>query len=367
MQLTPITYISLRILLSQQALKDVTSSLRHGLPLLLIVLGPVFLGLAALLTVPLFLAATFEMPTAALFIVGQGSAFALPFMLLRHRLLPDHFLNWEHTLPVPRSLPYLADGLVALKTLQPLALAYAFSAAIWLWQAPGWLQAVRMSGLLSITLAFVVSWVLLTIGLSALRFPPRHRVRFQRHERRHPATIEISGHCPSLRTYFFLWVLPFCRATGRRVTFALASLCVLAIGSAVCWACWRGAQGDIKAVPPCVFAAILMTITTRASDHGNSLLERLSPYLAALPLHQHHSRRVMMAISLLPSTLSLIGLGIVMVAAFPKVDTALGISYLAVSALLCTTVVFRTKPRSGTRQALALLSFTLLSFLGNAL
>ena len=143
---------------------QLAARLRSSAEIVVLVLGPTFLGLLAFAAMPAMLAAAQPLPLALPLLVLHGLATSLPVAVLRPHVVPAHVRAWLHPLPVPPGLLLRASAAVAALLIAPLALAYAASLAVWLTQRPGWLVPAR--AVAGTGLSLLLTWTCAT-GLLA--------------------------------------------------------------------------------------------------------------------------------------------------------------------------------------------------------
>lgn len=136
-------YLRFRIRLARHAVAELAARLRSSAEIVVVLLGPTLLGVLAFAAMPPMLAASQPWMLALPLLLAHGIAMSLPVVLLRPQVVPARVRAWLQALPVPPGLELAAAVAVAALLAAPLALAYAVSLAIWLFQAPAWLLAGR--------------------------------------------------------------------------------------------------------------------------------------------------------------------------------------------------------------------------------
>ncbi|WP_256078784.1 hypothetical protein [Massilia sp. YIM B04103] len=171
-------YLRFRYRMARHALLQFLASLKNSLEILLFCFMPVLLGLFAMIALPLMAAMTLAWPYAVAALAAQALLVAVPVILLRRRLHPAACTAWARALPIPSALAWTADALVAGLLVGPLAVVYAVSMGIWLYQWPLWLRPIAGPAIAATALSLLLGWLLATLVLARRRQPlPRTGLR----------------------------------------------------------------------------------------------------------------------------------------------------------------------------------------------
>ncbi|RSZ58202.1 hypothetical protein HF313_00435 [Massilia atriviolacea] len=294
-------YVTFRRRLAIHAFRRFAASLKSSAEILLLVFAQVVLGLFALAALPpMYAASQAGLPAIGL-LLAHGLAMALPALLVRKRVLPLDVVYWLRRLPVPPSTRLAADAQVAAMMVGPLALLYAVSAAIWLWQRPDWLLPVRgvLGTLFSLLLSYACTVALL--WLRARRAPAS--ARWQRRLAPPPlryAARQWRWRVPML--WHRLFWLPFWRnenMVGRQQSLMLAA----AVGSALPW--MQAPPGIARALLALATSALMVLLTDRGDKAVREQIGALRPLIAAWPLQARALELAARAFALLPALLVL--------------------------------------------------------------
>ncbi|MBI3525867.1 MAG: hypothetical protein HY066_15345 [Betaproteobacteria bacterium] len=153
------SWISLRGELSIQALQNVRMNVWNAAPIIVGLMGPLLLGLVAMLAAPLLYAVTLPAPEGfAIFVVHTLIA-SIPLFMLRQRVLPDSLLAWEAGLPVQPRHRIIGDARATTVLVAPLFGAYLVSSLVWFWQWPPWLRPVWATGAVAVLASTLATWL----------------------------------------------------------------------------------------------------------------------------------------------------------------------------------------------------------------
>jgi hypothetical protein len=159
-------YVTFRFHLACHGLRQFAASLKSSAEILLLLGANVVIALFALSAFPPMYAASLAPLPAIGLLLAHAVGMTIPVALLRKRVLPADVVRWAHWLPIPPSLRWRADAVVAGLLVGPLALLYAVSATILLYQHPAWLRPA--GGVAATALSLVLTYACST-GLLALR------------------------------------------------------------------------------------------------------------------------------------------------------------------------------------------------------
>ena len=356
-------YLLLRLRLTHHALRQFAASLASSMEIVLLLAGPLLLGMLSVLALPSLHAASLPWPEAAAIVVAQAVATCLPVWLLRQRLLPAPLAAWLRTLPLPISLRWRADAFVAAMLTTPLALAYAVSAGIWLLQSPAWLRPVAAPGMALIVSTCLLSWLLITCMLMLrMRAPrPARRARQQAPGRLAPGKPRWLA--------LFLWRrlfwLPFWRQENV-VGIQQSLLLACATAGMLAWLL------RVPLVPAPLLAllasASLVLVTDRGDKAVREQLLLLRPTLAAWPVASTSLTRLACGASLLPGLSVLIAAALLLRFTAPAVlqqRVTLVYALTAGASLLAIVGLPRLSARA--RVALVVFAILILTAIGSEL
>lgn len=362
----PHPYLLLRLRLTHHALRQFVASFASSVEILVLLAGPVLLGLLSVLALPCLHAATLPWPAALAIIGAQALATCVPAWLLRKRLLPAPVAAWLRVLPLAPALRWQADAGVAAMLMAPLALAYAASAGVWLYQSPAWLRPVAAQGMAAIAASWLLSWLLTTcifkLRMAAPR-PARH-ARQTAAVRLAPAT-STTLRWPAVFLWRRLFWLPFWRqenVTGIQQSLLLAG----AMASMLAWLL----RAPLLPAPllALLSSASLVLITDRGDKAVREQLLLLRPSLAAWPIASTPLIRLACAFSLLPGFAVLIAAALLLQATAPALllqRVPLVYACTASCALLAIVGLPRLSARA--RVALVVFSILILTAIGSEL
>lgn len=294
-------YVTFRRRLAIHAFRRFAASLKSSAELLLLVFAQVVLGLFALVALPPMYAAAQPALHAIGLLVAHSLAMALPAVLVRKRVLPLDVVYWLRRLPVPPSTQLAADAQVAAMMVGPLALLYAVSATVWLYQRPEWLLPLRgvLGTLFSLALTYAATVAVLS--LRARQAPAS--ARWQRRLAPPPARYTPDRwrwRVPML--WHRLFWLPFWRnenMVGRQQSLLLAA----AVGAALPW--MQAPPGAARAVLALATSALMVLLTDRGDKAVREQLAVLRPVMATWPLQGRALELAARAFALLPALLVL--------------------------------------------------------------
>jgi hypothetical protein len=252
-------YLRFRIRLARHAVAQLAARLRSSAEIVVVLLGPTLLGVLAFAAMPAMLAAAQPWMLALPLLLAHGLVMSLPVALLRPQVAPAQVRAWLQALPVPPRLERAAAFAVAGLLAAPLALAYAVSLAIWLIQAPGWLQPARsVAGtLFSLLLTWACAgWLL----LDAVRVPRAGRAA--------PAEgARASRYVPQPRRgALFLWRQLFWLPLWRNGSLAGARQVALLAASLLAILLWMLGPSWLPRVAGAVLASVLLVVLVHEAD-----------------------------------------------------------------------------------------------------
>lgn len=151
-------WVNFQVESSKQFLRDVSATLLHAAPIVLLVMGPLTVGLIAFIALAPLMAPSFGLAQGAALVFGQSAMIALPLFLARKLVLPDSVLVWRAGLPIRWQTQLAADAWAALVLLLPLFAACLLSALVWFWQWPQWLRPIWGVSVLCLLAAMLGAW-----------------------------------------------------------------------------------------------------------------------------------------------------------------------------------------------------------------
>lgn len=266
--------------------------MRGSFEITVLAAGPLIFGLIATAALPPVLAANLPPIEALPLIFLHALALTLPAWLLRHHLLPRPALTMLHALPVPPRARLQADALVAAMVIAPLALAYAASLGILLWQQPGWMHGG--AGVAATMLSCVLTWLGATLLLN-------RRGRHAPVQARGPRNINIQPYTAPRWHTALLWRrlfwTPAWRGTGvgLRQSVLLAASCV----SAACW------MHPVPNLPPAMLGlstSVLLVLLAHLGDQATrAQIAVLHPLMTGWPMALKRFENGARALTLAPS------------------------------------------------------------------
>ncbi|MES2758862.1 MAG: hypothetical protein V4693_15920 [Pseudomonadota bacterium] len=350
-------YVTFRIRVARHALADFIASFKSSGEIVVLVFGQVLIGLFALIAMPPMAASALPFYQAIPLLLAHGVAMSAPLFLLRRRVLPQDVVHAMHPLPIPRSTALAADALVAAMLAGPLALAYAVSAAIWMFQGPEWLKAERAlpATVFSFAVTCACSSAMLYLRARGPRpGPPMRRLKA-------PPALGEPWQPRTAYLWHRLFWLPFWR--GDNVIGWQQSLLLLgALASALAWTMAPG--GIVRALLDLATSAAVVLLADRGDKAVREQLGVLRPVMAAWPLQRRALELCARAFSLAPVALALallFGAG----SAVGLWDRTAGRVYLALAMLAPVLLVAipRFNPRA--RVGLVVASIVILTAVGS--
>ena len=293
-------YVRFRIRLARHALLAFAASFKSSGEILLLVFGQVLIGLFALVAFPPMLASSLPLFESMPLLLAHGLAMSAPLALLRNRVLPRDVVRWLSPLPIPQRAAVAADVLVAGMLAGPLALAYLVSGAIWLWQAPDWLQPGR--AILAILFSFLVTWASSIAVLRLRARGPRAGGRLHR-----PLTASrpyVVAHWRPRAVFLWhrLFWLPFWRGDNV-IGWQQSALLLGAFAAVLAW--MMAPAGIARGALALVSSALLVLLADRGDKAVREQAGVLHPLMAAWPLERRGLDFCARAFSLAPVLLVL--------------------------------------------------------------
>jgi hypothetical protein len=269
-------YLRYRVRMAHHGLLAFIASLTNSIEILLLVFAQVLLGLCAVIAFPGMLAVTLAWPAMLAVLAGQTVLIALPAWLLRHRLHPAAAIAWAWPLPVPPALGWRGDVLVAGLLAGPVALLYAVSCAIWLWQSPAFLKPVVPQALGATFATLVLGWLLASWMLMLRRRQPRPAAP----RAPHAAVATAYTPTPLRPLYMALWRklfwLPFWRGENK----AGLRQCLLLAAALAATATWL--RHLVPAVPAAALGGIASAALVLLTDRGDKAVREQAALLAEM-------------------------------------------------------------------------------------
>jgi len=336
MKNSPYSYLFFRRRMARAALVQLIASVARSLEIVLLAFAPVMLGLLACIALPSLLAPTLPWWQALGLIAAQTLLVAAPVWLLRQRLHPLDVARWSRALPVAPRQQWQAEAAVAGLVVGPLALAYAASCAIWLYQWPDWLRPVAPLALGATVLSLLLGWTLATVVLMRRARPGRPAAprRPQPTSSSAPAATPYRAPTRAIPAALYYWRqlfwLPYWR--GDSVV-GIQQSCLLA-GALLSVALWLWQAPSVPLVPPALWGAsaalMLILLTDRGDKAVAEQIARLRPAVASWPLSMERLFRSAIVLTLLPGALVL-----ACFAALVFIPNHAGISHTVAVAWLC--------------------------------
>ena len=356
-------YLLLRLRLTHHALRQFAASFASSVEIVLLLAGPVLLGLVSVLALPCLHAATLPWPAAVAIVGVQALATCLPAWLLRKRVLPAPVAAWLRVLPLSPALRWQADAAVAGMLMVPLGIAYAASAAVWLVQSPPWLRPVVAPGLAAIAAAWLLAWLVTTCILALRLRAPRPVRHLQRQ-----AAIACAPASARWRTGFLwrrLFWLPFWRAESV-VGIQQGLLLAGAMASMLAWLL----RAPLVPAPllALLASASLMLLTDRGDKAVREQLMLLRPSLAAWPIASTALIRLAYAFSLLPGFAVLTAAALLLCLSNPAaLQQRVTLVYALTSGATLLAMVGLPRLSARARVALVVFSILILTAIGSEL
>ena len=341
-------YIRFRLRLARHAVAQLASRLRSSAEIAMFVLGPLILGLIAFAALPTMLAAAEPPPLALPLLCLHGIAMSVPAALLRSRVVPAHVRAWLYPLPVPPALLLRASAFVATLLTGPLALAYAASLAVWLYQRPDWLMPMR--AVAGTVLSFLLTWTCSTIVLVRGAGLPQQADRA-------PAAAAAGAHPPTSRTgWLYVWRQLFWLPLWRG-NVAGARQCILLAATGGAAILWMMGPRSLPRALGAVLTSILLVLLVHEADQAlRTQLARVRVLAAAWPVDVAalaRRARAMTLLSVTPALALLTGIG----AAVQAWHGTTGHLYLALA--WGTAPVLMLTPPFTARGRMALVAFAI--------
>lgn len=361
-------YIRFRLRLARYALLQFLASFRSSLEITIAVFGPVLLGLIAFIALPGLYAATLPLPAAAGVVLAQGVFSAAPVWLLRKRLLPQDVLHWVLPLPVPPAVARRANAAVAGILIGPLAMAYAASAAVWLYQWPVWLRPVAATGIAATLVSLLLSWATATLILTrrsqaplAKAAPPRR----QSHRDAPPAYLPRRRDPRLVDLWHKLFWLPFWRAENK-VGLQQSLLLLGALGGMTLWLS-RWPVVAPAALLGAWSSAMLILLTDRGDKAVREQIKLLRPGMAPWPLDTRRLERLACLFSLAPAGLVLCAGAAMLLSHGAGYSHKAALFYLGVAGMAQLAIVGLPMLSARGRVALVVIAIVLLTAIGSEL
>lgn len=297
-------YTRFRVRLARHAVAQLAARLRGAAEIVMFVLGPALVGLLAFAAMPAMLAASEPLALALPLLCLHGVAMSLPVVLLRPKVVPAHVRAWLHPLPVPSALLLRASAAVATLLTGPLALAYAASLAVWLYQAPAWLAPPR--AVAGTVLSFLLTWTCATAVLVRGAGLPQQAKRTPSDAA--AGTHSLASVAGSHTLWHRLFWLPLWRGNiaGARQCALLAAT----VGAAALW--MMGLQTMPRALGAVLTSILLVLLVHDADQALRTQLARVCVPAAGWPIDMTALARRARAMTLLvmmpaPAMLTCIG------------------------------------------------------------
>jgi len=295
-------YVTFRYRLARHALRQFVASLKSSAEILLLVGSHVVLGLFAMSAFPTMYAASLPPLQAIALLCAHALVMTIPMALLRKRVLPIDVVQWSHRLPIPPALRLRANAVVAGLLAGPLALLYAVSTLILLWQNPAWLDPVRgiLGTLFSLTLTFALSVVILTL---------RSRPIAARALPRFGAAPETRGYAPRatgprvLHLWHRLFWLPYWRAENM-VGLQQSALLAASLASAIPW--MQAPPGIARGLLALATCTLMVLLTDRGDKAVREQTALLRPLIGGWPLRAKTVFAAARVFSVMPAMLVLL-------------------------------------------------------------
>jgi len=259
--------------------RELLRSLKQALPIVAGVAGPIFVASLALLAwagVPPMRAVALPWRQGVPLWCAQAVLAAWPAWALRRRLLPEAWCVQLRCLPVASRALWATDLLVSATILAPLAALYVVSVAAFALHRPAWWLGVWPLALASLAASWLTSCALGAAALAWQRRAPAPRAQ--------GALPASAARTLAARPGLFaalLWT-PWWRGAMAPGGPAIAAGMAGAVALAAAWilAPWPAVPGAAWAL---AFCALLVGLTERAQRAMEGHLERLAPWIAALP------------------------------------------------------------------------------------
>ena len=159
-------WVDFQVELSNQFLRQAGARLFHAAPILLLAMGPLFIGLIAFIALAPMMAPGFEPPQLVALVFGQAIVLAMPLFLARKLVLPNSVVRWGAGLPITWQTKFFGNASAALVLLLPIFAACLASAMVWFWQWPQWLRPVWGTSVVCLLASMFGAWCLGTLVLT---------------------------------------------------------------------------------------------------------------------------------------------------------------------------------------------------------
>jgi hypothetical protein len=311
MKTLPTSYLSFRRRMARAALVQFVASVARSLELVLLACAPVVLGLVACIALPSLLAPTLPWFEAIGLVAAQTLLVAAPVWLLRQRLHPADVVRWSRTLPVAPHQQWRAEAAVAGLVVAPLALAYALSCAIWLYQWPDWLRPVAPWSLGATVASLLLGWALATVLLMRRVQPRRPAAPRRSVHSADAAPVAAHYRAPSrvLPSALYYWRQLFWLPCWRGDSVVGIQQTALLTGTLLSIVLWLWQPPLIALVPPALWGAstalMLILLTDRGDKAVAEQIARLRPAVATWPLSLERLFRSAIVLTLLPGLLAM--------------------------------------------------------------
>lgn len=307
----PYSYLHFRRQLARAGLRQFVASLGSTMEIILFACSPVILGLLACIAVPGLLAPSLPWPQALGLLAAQTLLIATPGWLLRQRLHPTDIALWSVALPIPPHQRWQAEAAVAGMLIAPMALAYAASIVVWLYQNPTWLQPVKWAGLSATLLSLLLGWAIATVLLMRRAQAPLRQGRAPAKSHGAMAAspyIERKPRSMFVTSWYYwrlLFWLPCWRKRGESASIGLQQSTLLA-GALLCVSAWLW---QAPWAPAALWGAgaslLLIVLTDRCDKAVSQQIALLRPVTAAWPLPMAPLFRCAIVLTLAPGALVL--------------------------------------------------------------
>ncbi len=287
-------YLRFRMSSARHGVAGIAANMRGSLEIVVLTGGPLFFGLLVAAALPPVLAANLPLFKALPLVLLHALVMTIPAWLLRAHVLPVAARDLLRTLPVPERARLHADAVVAAMVTAPLALAYAASLGLLLWQQPAWMGNGRGVG--ATVLSCALTWLCATVLLSWRGRPLRPTQRRGRTHAPAPYTLPT----PLWRAAFLwrrlFWLPAWRSATGPRQA-------ALLVASCVCGYAWMR-QSTLPPALMGLFTSVLLVLLAHLGDQATrAQLGLLRPVMAGWPLARKRFDMQVRTLTLAPSIL----------------------------------------------------------------
>jgi len=160
-------WIALRGELPRQGLISIGTQIMSAAPIVLGVMGPLTVGLVAMVALPPLYAVTRPLVDCIAIVAAHSLIAAVPQYLMRQRVLPVTFLAWSMGLPIPWQTRLLGHAWATSVAVAPLFAAYVLSLLVWIWQSPTWLRETWNASIAALLTSMLGTWLLGMLTLMA--------------------------------------------------------------------------------------------------------------------------------------------------------------------------------------------------------